>query len=362
MKEQLSKIKEELIIKWQQIQAQPRYQLALQYIQLHRTVVSAVSVALFCLFFTISILIANNLKGKTNTMIQGTDYQSNQSFNHAPVGANKIEQLTQEPETEYPVPTNIKKQGIQETIINFFESPFQPTDTKNQNGNKYTPAGNSGRKFTGTPKAADTIPAQSEITNSGSGTSGNSQSSQSTGGTNGSSGGDNTSAVSENGLPYSTPTPVTDIQIIFINQNGGFETYVPPAIPPVNVEWSRYINYQDHYAIDIPTNWRVVKSPYNSHEGVTLYLPDIDPNTVDIQSIAFVGWQMDYLGSSAKYSVPIIVNGVPGILYTSGSMGRSPIATVFHYANGYFAIGSSISDEVFIYIYYHMLRSLNFEI
>jgi len=158
-----------------------------------------------------------------------------------------------------------------------------------------------------------------------------------------------------------TPTPVTDIQIVFANEYGGYFTYVPPVIPPIDVAWMKYINYQDHYSIEYPSDWEIVKTTYNGHEGVTLYMP-VDAGNIDRPSIAFVGWLVDYLSSSASYTGKIILNGVPGTIYTNGPLGPSSVAAVFQYTSGYLALGSSTSNPVFVYVFDHMLRSIDFNI
>lgn len=156
-----------------------------------------------------------------------------------------------------------------------------------------------------------------------------------------------------------TPTPVTQIEIVFEDEGGDFGTYIPPDVPPINTEWLRYINHQDNFAIDIPADWIVVKSLYNGHESVTLYNP-ADAGKFDKPSIAFVGWPANYLNSAAKYTGSIILRDVPGTIYTTGFLGPSSIAAVFSLPNGYFALGSSISDPIFIYVFDHMLRSIDF--
>lgn len=156
-----------------------------------------------------------------------------------------------------------------------------------------------------------------------------------------------------------TPTPVTIIDIVFEDEGGNFDTYVPPTEPPIDTGWLRYTNYQDNFSIEIPSDWKIVKSIYNGHESVTLYNP-ADDGKFDKPSISFVGWPENYLRSAAKYTGSIILNDVRGTLYTSGFLGPSSIAAVFTLPNGFFAIGSSISDPIFIYVFDHMLRSIDF--
>lgn len=156
-----------------------------------------------------------------------------------------------------------------------------------------------------------------------------------------------------------TPTPVTIIDIVFEDEGGNFDTYVPPTEPPIDTGWLRFTNYQDNFSIEIPSDWKIVKSIYNGHESVTLYNP-ADDGKFDKPSISFVGWPENYLRSAAKYTGSIILNDVRGTLYTSGFLGPSSIAAVFTLPNGFFAIGSSISDPIFIYVFDHMLRSIDF--
>lgn len=158
-----------------------------------------------------------------------------------------------------------------------------------------------------------------------------------------------------------TPTPATDINIVFVNENGEYWTYEPPAVPPIETSWVRYTNHQDNYSIEYPANWLVVKSDYNGHEGITLYMPG-DLQNIDKPSIAFVGWKANYLSSTAKYSGEIILKGYPGTIYTNGPLGPSSVAAVFEYSGGFFALGSSTSNPVFIYVFDHMLRSLEFNV
>lgn len=189
-----------------------------------------------------------------------------------------------------------------------------------------------------------------------------SNSSNSSGGGSGSNGGSSQGGLGQQtNPPQPTPTPVTDIQIKFVKENGEYWTYVAPAIPPINTNWVKYINYQDHYSIEYPSDWVVIKSNYNGHEGITLYMPG-DTGNIDKPSIAFVGWKADYLNSMSSYSGPIILRGTPGTIYTNGAFGISSVAAVFQYNYGYFALGSSTSNDIFMYVFDHMLRSIEFNI
>ncbi len=154
------------------------------------------------------------------------------------------------------------------------------------------------------------------------------------------------------------------IQIIFKTSNGGTQAYVPPSTPPVAVTWKRYINVADRYAIDYPANWQIIMTQYNGHEGMSIYLPGSDPGSPGVQYIGF-GLANYYLlpaGNSQQYtySYPVTVSNINGTMYTQGVLGSGSIATVFPYNQGFFGMGSSISNATFIYIYNHMLQSLSF--
>lgn len=205
-----------------------------------------------------------------------------------------------------------------------------------------------------------TDPGQSNSINpqSGGSSGGNGQSSG------GQAGGAEPGASTPTPTPFNiiavpTPTPVTIIDIVFEDEGGSFGTYVPPTEPPIDTGWLRYTNYQDNFSIEIPSDWKIVKSIYNGHESVTLYNP-ADEGKFDKPSISFVGWPENYLKSAAKYTGSIVLNDIKGTLYTSGFLGPSSIAAVFNLPNGFFAIGSSISDPIFIYVFDHMLRSIDF--
>ena len=152
--------------------------------------------------------------------------------------------------------------------------------------------------------------------------------------------------------------------IIFKTPDGGYQTYTPPDTPPVDITWDTYVNAADRYSIAYPSNWQVVKTEYNGHEGISVYAPGTDPKDPSTQFIGF-GFASYYLlpqGSSEQstYSYPITVDGINGTMYTQGVLGSGSIAAVFQYAQGSFGVGSSVSDPDFIYIYNYMLNSLNF--
>lgn len=156
----------------------------------------------------------------------------------------------------------------------------------------------------------------------------------------------------------------TPIQIIFESPDGGTQVYTPPATPPVDVTWGRYVNTNDRYAIDYPINWQVVKTDYNGHEGVSLYAPGTDPTNPNAQYIGF-GLASYYLlpaGQSQQnsYSYPVTIESIAGTMYTQGELGTGSMALVAQTAQGYFGMGSNISSPSFIYIYNYMLQSLTF--
>lgn len=158
-----------------------------------------------------------------------------------------------------------------------------------------------------------------------------------------------------------SPSVITDVQLIFVDSNGQLQTYVPPTDASLlGVTWLRYINEADGYQIDIPQDWQIVKTQYNGHEGVILYQPTDDINKVNVQSISFVPWKLDYLITSSTYISPIQVRGVPGNVYTKGPMPTSSVAAVFQHTKGYFALGSSSSNSTFLGVFDHMLRSIVF--
>lgn len=174
----------------------------------------------------------------------------------------------------------------------------------------------------------------------------------------------NTSNGSQSSQSSGNAISPTPIPIIFKTPGGGTEVYVPPPTPPVATTWARYINADDRYSIDYPTNWQIVKTEYNGHEGVSLYLPGTNTSDQNAQYIGF-GFASYYLlptGGSQQntYSYPVTISGINGTMYTQGELGSGAMALVVQTAQGYFGMGSNSSGPDFIYIYYHMLQSLNF--
>lgn len=160
-------------------------------------------------------------------------------------------------------------------------------------------------------------------------------------------------------------TSETNIQIIFQSPDGQTETYVPPSTPPIEVTWLKYINEQDHFTIDYPANFQIVKQQINSHESVSLYQPNADISDPNQAYISFGlsiyklypenGIKTDYIAT------PIKVTNIPGTVYTHGPIGISYIISIFPYLGGHFGLASATSGTELNYIYNHMLNSLVFK-
>ncbi len=161
--------------------------------------------------------------------------------------------------------------------------------------------------------------------------------------------------------PVGNPTtvPSSDPQIVFIDSNGQSQTYIPPGTPPVEIIWARYTNQLEHYAIDYPSNWQIVTTQYMGHEAVFIYAPEADPGDPDVQYISY-GWSTYFYPPTASYVGSFVLDGVQGTIYTNGSIGSSFIAGVFNYANGFLVLNNNVSDEIFAYIFNHMVLSLDF--
>ena len=133
-------------------------------------------------------------------------------------------------------------------FINFIGGIFNPQKKTVTTANQTINTGGKGYGA-GTLVKTQTTPLP-QISSSGSnGKSGSS------GGNNGGGNGNPSASSGQANTPTTppgqpTPTPVTDINIVFDNGTGGYSTYVPPVVPPINSPWMRYINNQDHYAID----------------------------------------------------------------------------------------------------------------
>lgn len=305
-------------------------------------------VVVLCLMMIIAIVVISNTGSETKKVKTGAYYPqpTNNPQQNLPAGsqANIPAEFSPSP-TDSPWTTK---------FIYFIGSVFTPKSPSPSPGqNRYGYTGSRRVNISNAPGQNQTQDGSGNNSSGGGGGGG------SPGGTGGSQ---NNSPNNPGGNPnYPSPTPVTDIKIVFKNQDGTYFTYVPPAVPPVDVSWLRYINYQDHYAIDYPANWQMVKTTYNGHEAITLYSPT-DANNIDKPSLAFVGWKADYLTSSANYTGTITLNDIGGTVYTNGPLGLSSVAAVFQYKYGYFAFGSSSTNPVFIYIFDHMLRSIDFNV
>lgn len=161
--------------------------------------------------------------------------------------------------------------------------------------------------------------------------------------------------------PVGNPTsvPSSGPQIVFINPDGESEVYTPPDTPPVEITWATYTNQLEHYAIDYPSNWQIVTTQYMLHEAVLIYAPGADPGDPDVQYISY-GWSSYFYPPQASYVGSFTLDGVQGTIYTNGSIGTSFIAGVFNYANGFLVLNNNVSDEIFAYVFNHMILSLDF--
>lgn len=216
----------------------------------------------------------------------------------------------------------------------------QTSGNNTQTTNSGNAAGQSNNTANPTGSQQSSNQNSSATTNSNSNNSGNSTTSNS---------GNN----STNGVP-----------IIFKTPDGGTQEYFPPATPPIDISWGRYVNSDDRFSIDYPSNWQVVKTSYNGHEGVSLYPPGSNPNAPNAQYIGF-GLASYYLlpsqnSQQSTYSYSIVVGTTNGTMYTQGVLGNGSVAAVFKYEQGSFGLGSNVSDPDFIYVYNYMLQSLTF--
>lgn len=159
-------------------------------------------------------------------------------------------------------------------------------------------------------------------------------------------------------------TSETNIQIVFQSSDGQLETYVPPSTPPIEVTWLKYVNEQDHFTIDYPANFQIVKQQTNGHESVSIFQPNADINDPNQVYISFGlsiyklypenGIKTDYVAT------PIKVTNISGTVYTHGPIGNSYIISIFPYLGGHFGLASATSGTELNYIYNHMLSSLVF--
>jgi hypothetical protein len=169
-----------------------------------------------------------------------------------------------------------------------------------------------------------------------------------------------TTQTNSNNSPASSQNSASSPpKIVFIGPDGKAQTYIPPSDPPVQITWARYTNNLEHYAIDYPSNWQIVTTQYRGHEAIFIYEPDADRSDPDVQYISY-GWSSYFYPPSASYTGSFTQDGIPGTIYTNGSIGSSFIAGVFQYYNGFLVLNNNVSDEIFAYIFSHMILSLDF--
>lgn len=286
---------------------------------------------------TISIQVDRAVAPKRSTLIQ-TPVQQTQQTNQ-----QSREYITTSP----PFSSTIQENKNKQSPFNLLESLFS-SQTKSQS----TTGSNKPNTVSKVPTVGQRTSQQ--VNNTAQTISPTVQTSTNTQGS-----GQSTSAVNPT-LNVPTISNVTNIQINFQAENGQIQTYAPPSEPPIEINWARYINQEDHYAIDYPSGWQMIKAEYSGHEGISLYMPEEDPSNENTRSVAFIGWNINYLSNTTTYTTSIMLNGVPGTLYTNGPIGNSSISVVFQHPYGYFALGSNSSDQTFLYIFDHMLRSISF--
>lgn len=275
--------------------------------------------------------------------------------------------------------TSEKTQGQPASGVRDFFAFFSKPQSRSESSGQSSPVANGsspqsestteGSTFSGVRSSWGNTP----VTGNGSGTTGSSSTTQKTSQTSsatqsqsGSSQSQTTTgakATSTPTAPTSTPVP-PNIQIVFENPDGSTTSYKPPGTPPTEVKWGRYVSYQDHYAIDYPVNWQIDVGIVDGHEGITLYAPGANKNDPETPYIGF-GWSESYLVAASgsltnAYDTSLLISGIPGTLYTDGPLGSSFIASIFPYQNGYFGLGTNVSDATFAYVYYYMLHSLEF--
>lgn len=215
------------------------------------------------------------------------------------------------------------------------------------------------RNYQQTGQSPQTAQTGNITIQSGSTTGGSGSTQQNSSNTNSGSGGSNNGSSPANGGSSSNQIP-----IIFKAPDGGTQEYYPPTTPPVDITWGRYVNADDRFSIDYPTNWQVEKTEYNGHEGISLYLPGTDPSNPNAQYIGF-GMASYYLlpavnSLESTYTYGIVIGSTNGTMYTQGVLGSGSVAAVFSYEQGSFGLGSNVSDPDFIYVYNYMLQSLTF--
>lgn len=185
---------------------------------------------------------------------------------------------------------------------------------------------------------------------------------------------DNQTSTSQGTITYNADvqkditsnTKKDDIKITFQNPDGSTFVYIPPGTPPDEVRWARYVNHNDKYSLNFPSNWQFFYSIDNGHEGVALYPPGTNPKDLTTPYLGF-GVTDSFLlpganNTNRAFITPIVVDGLNGKLYTNGALGNSYIASAISYSGRFFGLGSSKSTTTFAYIYYYMINSLKFNI
>ncbi len=161
-------------------------------------------------------------------------------------------------------------------------------------------------------------------------------------------------------------TDLSNVTLYFQDPNGNLQPYVAPTAPPANLSWETYVNTNDHYTIEIPVGWQVVRTLYDGHEGVSIYPPGMNINTSLQDGLVAIGfgvsqydYQVPYINQSQASSIaPITIDGYSGTIYTQGSFGMNTVAAILKYGNYYFGIGGTANSIDTIYIFQHMLESL----
>ena len=168
-----------------------------------------------------------------------------------------------------------------------------------------------------------------------------------------------TTATQSNINNTTSNNPSSPPKIVFIGPDGTQQTYTPPTNPPTQITWARYTNSLEKYAIDYPSNWQIVTTQYRGHEAIFIYAPGADPNDPNVQYISY-GWSSYFYPPDANYTGSFVQDGTSGTIYTNGALESSFIAGEFQYFNGFLVLNNNISDEVFAYIFNHMILSLDF--
>ncbi len=164
----------------------------------------------------------------------------------------------------------------------------------------------------------------------------------------------------------SNNTDLSKVILYFQDPNGNLQQYVAPTAAPANLSWETYVNNSDYYTIEIPVNWQVVRTFYNGHEGVSIYPSGMNTALTIQDGLEAIGfgvsqydYQVPYINQSQASSIaPITIDGYSGTIYTQGSFGMNTVAAIIRYGNYYFGIGATANSSETIYIFQHMLSSL----